>query len=120
MITVANRINVKPEYADAFEQRFAERAGLVDGMPGFISNQVLRPANPDDPYVVLTFWESREAFEAWTRSDAFRQGHAQSSTLPRDAFTGSKLEVHQVIQDSTKPDLQAPPRGAAFNPHGQG
>jgi hypothetical protein len=38
--------------------------------------------------------------------------------LPRDAFTGSKLEVHQVIQDSTKPDLQAPPRGAAFNPHG--
>src|SRR3712207_8836931 len=34
MITVANRIQVKPEYADAFEQRFRERAGLVDGMPG--------------------------------------------------------------------------------------
>jgi heme-degrading monooxygenase HmoA len=118
MITVANRIGVRPEYADAFEQRFQERAGLVDGMPGFIANQVLRPVNEGDPYIVLTFWNSREEFEAWTRSDEFRQGHAQSSTLPRDAFTGSKLEIHEVIQDSTRPDLQPEPRGAAFKPHG--
>ena len=32
MITVANRIYVTPEYADAFEERFRTRAGLVDGM----------------------------------------------------------------------------------------
>jgi hypothetical protein len=38
--------------------------------------------------------------------------------LPRDAFTGSKLEVHQVIQDSTRPDLEPEGRGTAFNPHG--
>jgi len=49
MITVANRIYVKPEYADAFETAFRERAGLVDGMEGFVSNQVLRPANDGDP-----------------------------------------------------------------------
>ena len=30
VITVANRIYVKQEYAEAFEQRFRERAGLVD------------------------------------------------------------------------------------------
>ena len=29
MITVANRIYVKQEYTDAFEQRFRERAGLA-------------------------------------------------------------------------------------------
>nr|MBA3240426.1 antibiotic biosynthesis monooxygenase [Acidobacteriota bacterium] len=57
MITVANRIYVNREYADAFEQRFRERAGLVDKMPGFISNQVLRPVNEGDPYVVFTTWE---------------------------------------------------------------
>ena len=49
MITVANRIYVTPEYAEAFEQRFRERAGLVDQMPGFISNQILRPVNEGDP-----------------------------------------------------------------------
>ena len=101
MITVANRINVKPEYADAFEQRFAERAGLVDGMPGFISNQVLRPANPDDPYVVLTFWESREAFEAWTRSDAFRASHAKPKTSGRAPtyLEPPQFEGFEVLQE---------------------
>jgi heme-degrading monooxygenase HmoA len=36
MITVANRIYVNQEYSDAFEERFRERAGLVDKIPGFI------------------------------------------------------------------------------------
>ncbi len=55
MISVANRIHVNPEYHDAFEARFRERAGLVDGMPGFIANRVLRPTRDGDPFVVLTF-----------------------------------------------------------------
>jgi heme oxygenase (mycobilin-producing) len=112
MITVANRLFVDPEFAERFESRFRDRAGLVDRMPGFISNQVLRPVNEGDPYVVLTWWESREAFLAWTRSAEFRQGHARSGTLPPEAFTGpNKLEIHEVFQDSTQPDLEPGPRG---------
>jgi heme-degrading monooxygenase HmoA len=107
MIVVANRIFVAPEYAEAFEERFRTRARLVDGMPGFISNQVLRPTHPDDPYVVFTLWESRAHFEAWTSSDAFRQGHARSGTLPKEAFTApNKLEIHEVFLDSSRPDLE--------------
>ena len=49
-----NRIYVVPEYAEQFEQRFQTRARLVDGMPGFIWNKVLRPVNPGDPYDSLT------------------------------------------------------------------
>lgn len=104
MITVANRIFVAPEYAGAFEERFRSRAGLVDGMPGFVSNQVLRPTSPGDPYVVLTLWESRAHFEAWTNSEAFLKGHARSGTLPKAAFTGpNTLEIHEVVLDSTRP-----------------
>lgn len=104
MITVANRISVNPEYHDQFEARFRDRAGLVDGMPGFIANHVLRPLKAGEPFVVLTFWESREAFEAWTNSDAFRQGHARSGSLPREAFSGpNTLEVHEVVQSSGVP-----------------
>lgn len=113
MIAVANRIFVAPEYADAFEERFRSRARLVDGMPGFISNQVLRPTQPGDPYVVFTLWESRAHFEAWTTSDAFLKGHARSGTLPKDAFSGpNRLEVHEVILDSARPGLEAEPREA--------
>jgi heme oxygenase (mycobilin-producing) len=118
MITVANRIYVTPEYADAFEERFRQRAGLVDSMPGFISNQVLRPVNDGDPYVVFTIWNSREDFLNWVRSDEFVKGHAQSGTLPKEAFAGSnKLELHEVLQDSTHPDLKAEPKGGPFKMH---
>ena len=118
MITVANRIYVASEYADAFEQRFRDRAGLVDQMPGFISNQVLRPVNEGDPYVVFTVWNSREDFLNWVRSDAFLKGHAQSGTLPKEAFVKSNvLEMHEVVQDSGRPDLAAEPRGGPFKMH---
>ncbi|WP_034341499.1 antibiotic biosynthesis monooxygenase family protein [Deinococcus misasensis] len=101
MITVANRIFVHPEYAEQFEERFKNRARQVDQMPGFLRNMVLKPAKPGDPYVVLTLWESQEAFKAWTESEAFKQGHARSGTLPREAFSGpNQLEVHEVILDS--------------------
>jgi heme-degrading monooxygenase HmoA len=118
MITVANRIYVSPEYAEAFEQRFRERAGLVDKMPGFISNQVLRPVNDGDPYIVLTFWNHREDFVNWIRSDEFTKGHARSGTLPKEAFSrANSLEVHEVLQDSSRPDLEPEPRGGPFNMH---
>ena len=118
MITVANRIFVAPEFAEQFEEAFRKRAGLVDGMPGFISNQVLRPVNPGDPYIVLTLWNSRDDFNAWIRSDAFVQGHAKSGSLPKEAYTEqNKLELHEVIQDSSRPDLAPEPSQGPFKMH---
>jgi heme-degrading monooxygenase HmoA len=62
---------------------------------------VLRPGNPEDPYVILTVWESRADFDAWVNSEAFQKGHAKSRTLPREAFSGhSKLETVEVIFDT--------------------
>lgn len=103
MFVVCNRIPVNPEHNQAFEERFADRAGLVDGMAGFISFQILRPTNPDDPYIVMTFWETEEHFTTWTESEAFKAGHAQSGTLPPDTFLGRpKIEKFEVIQSTAK------------------
>jgi heme-degrading monooxygenase HmoA len=119
MITTANRIFVNPDYAAQFEENFRNRAGLVDRMPGFVSNQLLRPVNPGDPYIVLTVWESRAQFEAWVRSDAFREGHARSGSLPKETFSApSKLELHEIVLDTSRPDLRAEPPGGPFHPHG--
>ena len=118
MIMVANRLYVDPKYAEAFEKVFRERAGLVDEMTGFVSNQVLRPVNEGDPYVVLTTWNSREDFMNWVRSDAFMKGHAQSGTLPKETYTRANvLEMHEVVQDSTRPDLPPEPHGGPFKMH---
>ena len=115
MITIANRIYVAKDYVDNFEQRFRERARLVDQMPGFISNQVLRPVNEGDPYIVFTIWNSRQDFLNWVHSDAFPKGH---STLPKEAFfKANALEMHEVMQDSSRPNLAAEPHGGPFKMH---
>ncbi len=102
MITTANRIFVDPQFAAQFEASFSRRTRLVDQMPGFVRNLLLRPATPDAPYIVLTFWESREHFEAWVRSPEFAQGHARSGSLPKEAFTApNQLEMHEVVLDSS-------------------
>ena len=107
MIIVSNRIPVNPEHSDAFEQTFKNRAGMVDGMPGFIAFNLLRPDNPEDPYVVMTFWEDKASYENWVNSEEFKAGHARSGTLPSDAFLGHpKLEVAELIASTAKIERQ--------------
>src|SRR5574337_171564 len=94
MIVAANRVLITKGYEQEFEKRFEQRLGAVDQMPGFIRNEILRPIL-GDYYVVLTYWESKEAFEAWTQSESFRQAHANPA--PKEMFAGrSQLEMHEV------------------------
>lgn len=106
MIVVMNRIPVNLEFSQAFEERFADRASLVDKMEGFVSFHLLRPQQPDDPYIVMTFWESQAHFEAWTESPAFKEGHARTGRLPAEAFRGRPtLEVMDVAVMAQKGQL---------------
>ena len=103
MYVVMNRIPVNPEYADAFIERFSDRAALVDNMPGFVSFRLLRPINEGDPFVVETHWESKADFENWTQSDEFKQGHAQAGQLPREVFAAHpKLEYFDIVQSAER------------------
>ncbi len=101
MYVTMNRIPVTRDHWEAFEARFRNRAGLVDDAPGFIRNMVLRPENPDDPHIVMTFWESRSAFEAWTRSEAFATVHEKAHRPPQDMFRGQgRLECFIAVSDT--------------------
>jgi len=101
MITVANRIPVKPEAAKDFEETFRKRLGHVDNFEGFVAFRLLRPSKPEDPYVVLTFWEKEENFRAWTQSDDFKEQHKGSRETAEAVFSGPvKIEIHEVVQES--------------------
>ncbi|WP_261664352.1 antibiotic biosynthesis monooxygenase family protein [Deinococcus sp. Marseille-Q6407] len=98
MIAVANRIPVNPEHAGAFEERFLNRPGQVEERPGFLATHLLRPTAPGQPYTVLTYWESREAFEAWRQSPSFKEGHKGGRTLPEGTLAGrNELEIWEVF-----------------------
>lgn len=105
MIVVANRLPVAKGYEKEFEKRFEHRIGAVDQMPGFIRIEILRPLRGDH-YIILTYWESRAAFEAWMKSEAFKRAHAheaQANPAPREMFAGrNACEVHEVIHMSEK------------------
>ena len=102
MFVVMNRFPVKPEFADQFEARIRNRPGQVEKQPGFIRVQLLRPASVDDPYIVLTLWETQAHFEAWVNHPDFTRKHAGPRRLSKDIFRGpNHVETFTVILDST-------------------
>jgi len=96
MVIVMNRIPVTKGREQDFEKTFTERDRAVDGMPGFIDLQVLRPAE-GNVYVVLTRWKSREAFQQWTESEAFISAHRKQS--PGLAEGRPTLEIYEVFTE---------------------
>jgi len=76
---VLNNVPVTEEGKELFEQRFRNRAGLIEEEPGFVAIRVLRPLN-SDTYVILTVWENEESFTNWQQSQAYNKAHAKRGT----------------------------------------
>ena len=56
-----------PEGADAeIERRFAARKKMVDTAEGFLAFELLRPVVGEKRYFVVTRWDTREHYEAWS------------------------------------------------------
>jgi heme-degrading monooxygenase HmoA len=49
----------------AFEAAYAEVTRKVKGTPGHIHDELLRSEDRPDQYILLSEWESKEAFLAW-------------------------------------------------------
>lgn len=95
MIVVANRFQVAEDYQDAFVERFGHSMGTVEERPGFVRFELLTPVK-GDTHVAMTYWESMEAFEAWTDSESFQRAHGGEGP-PEGMFTGpNELEIHEV------------------------
>ena len=59
MFAVINRLPVKEGAADQIVQRFAESEGSVQGLPGFVSMEVLRSEEGDE-VLVITRWQDKD------------------------------------------------------------
>jgi len=94
-----NRFVVNPERSEDFEKIWRERETHLEAVPGFIRFALLKGDEPGQ-YVSHSTWESREAFEGWTRSESFRKAHAQART-PEGIMAGHpKLETFEAILES--------------------
>ena len=92
-----NAISVPPEAHEELEKRFSNRAHTVDGTPGFLGFQLLRPVKGDNRYFVYTKWESEEAFQNWANGPA-KEAHAGERKNP--VASGSSLLEFEVVLGS--------------------
>jgi heme-degrading monooxygenase HmoA len=76
---VINNIPVTEEGRESFEERFRNRAGLVESEPGFQAIRILRPLT-DDTYAVLTVWDDEQSFKNWQTSKSFENAHKKRRT----------------------------------------
>lgn len=94
-----NALEVPPHLGRTLEERFANRAGEVEKLPGFEGFSLLRPTDDGGQYFVVTRWRSEEDFERWVNSPEFQRGHAQSVGHGPVA-THSRLLSFEVVLES--------------------
>ncbi|MEM9530260.1 MAG: antibiotic biosynthesis monooxygenase [Pseudomonadota bacterium] len=89
MFLAMNRFRIAKGFEEGFETIWRERDSYLDEVPGFKAFSLLKGPEKDDHvlYASHSVWESKEAFESWTQSDAFRKAHAQASA-PKGTYLG--------------------------------
>ena len=99
MFIAMNRFKIAPGFEEGFENVWRNRESHLSEVPGFKSFALLKGPEYDDHvlYASHSTWESREAFVAWTESDAFRKAHAQASA-PKGTYLGHpNLETFEAV-----------------------
>ncbi len=100
---VINVLTVPPAMRETLEQRFAGRAGAVEGADGFEHFELLRPIEGTDRYLVYTRWRDQAAFEAWQSSQDFARGHGGDRAAGEQrppAATGSEIWSYEVVTEA--------------------
>ncbi len=90
-----NAIEVPEGAGPELEQRFANRLHAVDGQPGFLSFELLRPVAGETRYFVLTHWADEASFQAWAAGPA-REAHSGERRQP--VSTGASLLEFEVVE----------------------
>ena len=99
MYIAMNRFRIAPGREDTFEAVWRERTSYLDTVPGFKEFHLLRgePGAEFTMFVSHSVWSSREAFTAWTESDAFRKAHGQARSPEGTVLGHPQFEGYEVV-----------------------
>lgn len=101
MFVAMNRFRIAPGREQEFIDIWKSRESYLDEVPGFKSFNLMQ-GNSTEEFTLFashSVWESRQAFEDWTRSDAFRKAHANAGGPRKDIYLGPpQLECFEAVQ----------------------
>jgi heme-degrading monooxygenase HmoA len=94
-----NRFRIASGRESVFEDLWRKRESHLDGVGGFREFHLLK--GPSDEtgtlYASHSLWESRDAFEAWTKSQNFVKAHAQARAPQGTYLEHPRFEGFEVI-----------------------
>lgn len=100
MFITMNRFQVNEGREEDFINVWKNRDSFLNEVPGFKSFNLLQ-GNTEDGITLFSShacWEDRAAFEAWTKSEAFRKAHAGAGNQPEGIYAGPpKLELFEAV-----------------------
>ena len=94
-----NRFRVARGREEVFEEHWRQRESYLDEVPGFREFHLLRGPRDENQalYASHSVWDSRQAFEAWADSEAFKKAHAQARA-PEGTYLGHpEFEGFEVV-----------------------
>lgn len=86
-----NRFQVKSDFEEQFVEMWRSRESRLKETPGFEEFRLLKGPEGDGYrlYSSHVVWSSQKDFEAWTKSQNFRDAHKDAGKAKtRDAFLG--------------------------------
>lgn len=100
MFIAMNRFKIRPGYEAAFERIWQERESHLQQVDGFIEFHLLRGPKGEDHtlYASHAIWRDHAAFDAWTRSEAFREAHKNAGQNRHVYLEGPRFEGFEVVQ----------------------
>jgi heme-degrading monooxygenase HmoA len=99
MFIAMNRFRIALGREQEFLDMWRRRESYLDEVPGFREFHMLRgaPAEDHTPFISHSVWESYDAFDAWTHSEAFRKAHAQAGAAKGVYLGPPRFEGFDVV-----------------------
>ncbi len=100
MFIAMNRFQIAEGKEADFINIWKSRETFLDEVPGFKTFNLLQGATEEGVtlFTSHSVWQDRQAFEGWTRSEAFRKAHANAGASSKDIHVGPpKLELFEAV-----------------------
>ncbi len=90
MYIAMNRFKIARGSEDEFINIWKHRDTYLDTVPGFKSFNLLQGPTTEDYTLFASHstWASRQDFENWTKSEAFRKAHAHAGGPRKNIYLG--------------------------------
>ncbi len=99
MFIAMNRFKILLGFENVFESIWKKRETHLDGVPGFEEFNLIR-GKTNESYTLHashSIWESKDVFEAWTKSEGFRLAHKHPDSN-KDIYLGyAEFEGFEVV-----------------------